>query len=198
MISAGLLITIACAFTAAANIKHDLLNNTNIDKRVLRRLTSLLETNKTLDRKDIALLNRTAHSLDLDEKLVTKLMDYVNVNLTDNASVKVDESASSYDNAKQRREDKRESSATIGESPDYASSVVLASDLLSLTSAVAKVKDKVCRAQGYKFLDGLLLNKRWALKSKYNSLHVRKIIMSSIKKKLFSSSIVFFGFLQVI
>ncbi|XP_049865219.1 nose resistant to fluoxetine protein 6-like [Pectinophora gossypiella] len=164
MISIGALLTVACACAAAADIKSELLNNTHIDKRVIKRLTSFLESNKTLDRRDIALLNRTAHYLDLDEKLVTKLIDYVKENGTVDTSVLSQVTPSSY--TYEDSAGKRENSVVgaVEESPDYASSVVLASDLLSLTNAVARVDHEACREQGYRFLDGLLMNKRWALK----------------------------------
>lgn len=170
MLSAVAVLTIACAIVAAADLKHDLLNHTNIDKRVLKRLTTFLESNKTIGQREIALLNRTALSLDLEDEFVTKFTELVKqrinvTNVSDASTTKGDVTVT----AESVTEDngKRESKHTVDESPDYASSVVLASDLLALTTSVGKVKNKACREQGYRFLDGLLLNKRWALKSKY-------------------------------
>lgn len=180
MLSAGAVLAIACAIAAAVDLKHDLLNNTDIDKRVLKRLTAFLESNKTLDQRDIALLNRTAHNLDLEAELVTKLTELVkqrtNVGNVSNANTTISD-VRVITTAKPVIEDKgkRETKHAVEESPDYASSVVLASDLLALTTSVGKVKDKVCREQGYRFLDGLLLNKRWALKSKFLYYNKQKL-----------------------
>lgn len=171
MLSAGAVLVIACAIAAATDLKHDLLNNTNIDKRVIKRITTFLDSNKTLDQREIALLNRTVHNLDLKDELVTKLTELFkqrrNVSNVSNSNTTINVRV--VTTAKPVIEDKgkRETKHAVEESPDYASSVVLASDLLALTSSVGKVKDKVCREQGYRFLDGLLLNKRWALKSKF-------------------------------
>ncbi|KAJ2938849.1 hypothetical protein O0L34_g18477 [Tuta absoluta] len=153
----------ACAF-AAADLQSE-LNNTNIDKRVLKRLTTLLESNKTLDRRDLAILNRTAHHLDIDENVVNRLLELVQKNWTDPFSV--NDTSVTYDESGKKGDD---NIGPVEQSPDYASSVVLASDLLSLTHAVANVKNEVCREQGYRFLDGLLMNKRWALKSEYSKI----------------------------
>lgn len=172
MLSAGAVLTIACAIVAAADLKHDLLNHTNIDKRVLKRLTTLLESNKTIGQREIALLNRTALSLDLEDEFVTKFTELVKqrinvTNVRDASTTKGDVIVATTAEPVKEDNGKRESKHAVDESPDYASSVVLASDLLALTTSVGKVKNKACRDQGYRFLDGLLLNKRWALKSKY-------------------------------
>lgn len=171
MLSAGAVLTIACAIASAVDLKHDFLNNTNIDKRVLSRLTTFLESNKTISQREIALLNRTVLSLDLEDEFVTKFNTLVEqrINDTHNSVVNSTISDIKITTAKSVTEDKgkKESKHAVDESPDYASSVVLASDLLALTTSVGKVKNQVCREQGYRFLDGLLLNKRWALESKY-------------------------------
>ncbi|KAM3968322.1 nose resistant to fluoxetine protein 6 [Aphomia sociella] len=151
MITAGGLLTIACAVAAAA-YNLDILNNTNIDSHIIKRIETLLN-NKTINPKELALLNRTAMSFGIESDIITKLASLVN----QTAAPKVEDTLSfGY-------EEGSRDAGTVKESPDYASSVVLASDLLSLTSAVANVKEKACREQGYKFLDGLLQNKRWAL-----------------------------------
>lgn len=172
MLSAGAVLTITCAIAAAVDLKHDLLNNTNIDKRVLNRLTTFLESNKTIGQRELALLNKTALTLDLEDEFVTKFTKLVKQRISATNVSDVNTSISDITvvtTAKSVTEDKsrRESKHAVEESPDYASSVVLASDLLALTTSVGKVKKKACREQGYRFLDGLLLNKRWALKSKY-------------------------------
>lgn len=171
MLSAGAVLTIACAIATAFDLKHDLLNNTNIDKRVLSRLTTFLESNKTINQREIALLNRTALSLDLEDEFVTKFNKLIEQRINDTHDSDLNNTISDikFMTAKSVTEDKgkRESKHAVDESPDYASSVVLASDLLALTTSVGKVKNQACREQGYRFLDGLLLNKRWALESKY-------------------------------
>ncbi|XP_026326744.1 nose resistant to fluoxetine protein 6-like [Hyposmocoma kahamanoa] len=169
MLSAGAVLTITCAIAAAVDLKHDLLNNTNIDKRVLNRLTTFLESNKTIGQRELALLNKTALTLDLEDEFVTKFTKLVKQRIGATNVSDVNTSISDITvvtTAKSVTEDKskRESKHAVEESPDYASSVVLASDLLALTTSVGKVKNKACREQGYRFLDGLLLNKRWALK----------------------------------
>lgn len=171
MLSAGAVLTIACAIAAAADLKHDLLNNTNIDKRVLKRLTTFLESNKTIGQREIALLNKTALSLDLEDEFVTKFNELIKqltnfTNFSDANTSISDVNVVTTSKPVLEEKGKRESKHAVDESPDYASSVVLASDLLALTTSVGKVKNKACREQGYRFLDGLLLNKRWALKSK--------------------------------
>lgn len=160
MISIGLVLTIACAVSAVENT----LNDTNIDQRVLKRLTNIL-SNSNFDSRDIAALNRTAETLGLDKDLISQLSESLITKLSDVQDKKTDVGYNVYEDGMRSSADPIVNS--VDESPDYASSVVLASDLLSLTSAVANVKEKVCREQGYRFLDGLLLNKRWALKSKY-------------------------------
>ncbi|XP_028028597.1 nose resistant to fluoxetine protein 6-like [Bombyx mandarina] len=127
-------------------------NITNTD--ALARLTPLLDSNRTVNEQDLALLNRTADKLGLDRDLIAKFV----ANRTERASQR-NPAYNEYEG-----DTKDTQVRVIGESPDYASSVVLASDLLSLTSAIASLKDNACRDHGYKFLDGLLLNKRWALK----------------------------------
>lgn len=139
MIAICTLLTIICAYAAAQNDS----------------LTKLSSEAITLKHDDIAALNHTVQKLGIDKDLVAKLSGLVkNISLPQDLSFTYDDSAGPK-------------VGVVEESPDYASSVVLASDLLSLTSAVASVQEKTCREQGYKFLDGLLMNKRWALKSKY-------------------------------
>lgn len=159
MLCAALLL--ACAITATQTT-NEILNNTHIDKQIIQRLATLLDSNRTLTSREFTLLNRTAANFGIDQQIVNQLTNYVKENATAKP-VAVNTASYAYDEAKDETEPK-----PVEESPDYASSVVLASDLLSLTSAVANVKEKVCREQGYKFLDGLLLNKRWALRSEYN------------------------------
>ncbi|GBP48270.1 hypothetical protein EVAR_42990_1 [Eumeta japonica] len=155
----------------------------NTDKKILHRISVILENNKTLDQRDIALINRTAQNLGLDKSLLTRLSDLVesgnghlkNGNGTAESSVlselskdvkaRVSETYNSYVDSGMAYSEQPPRVGAVEESPDYASSVVLASDLLSLTSAIANVEEKSCREQGYRFLDGLLMNKRWALKS---------------------------------
>ncbi|XP_052751582.1 nose resistant to fluoxetine protein 6-like [Galleria mellonella] len=152
MTTVGALLTITCAVAAAAsNID---LNNTNIDNNVIKRIVTVLNSNRTLNSREFALLNRTAVNLGIESEMLTKLTSLV----------KQTYEQPNRDTASYAYEEGNKGSLPVEESPDYASSVVLASDLLSLTSAVANVKENVCREQGYKFLDGLLLNKRWALK----------------------------------
>ncbi|XP_047546002.1 nose resistant to fluoxetine protein 6-like [Vanessa atalanta] len=160
MISIGALLTIACAVSA---VEHNIINNTNIDQQVLKRLSTFLNASGTLDPRDIARLNRTAQNLRLDKDLIAKLSETIkndmrNVKKTEDLGYNV------YDDGAEGGRREQPKLNAVDESPDYASSVVLASDLLSLTSAVANVKEKVCREQGYRFLDGLILNKRWALR----------------------------------
>lgn len=162
MLPAEVLFTIACAFVTVFG-QNDAINKTN--NAVLRRLAPLLETNKTLDTRDLQLLTKTAEKLGVDKEIIEKFI----ANKTEPPKHLVDVNKPSY-NAYEGIDGKETPKIrVIEESPDYASSLVLASDLLSLTSAVASVKEDVCREQGYNFLDGLILNKRWALKSEYLS-----------------------------
>nr|XP_013190090.1 unnamed protein product [Amyelois transitella] len=140
------ILTFACTFAAAQT-------NVNIDSKVLQRLASLLDSNRTLDSRELALLNRTAANFGFDKDIVRNLTKLVR-------DTDVSDNAGSYAYEEGRKDPEE---PPVEKSPDYASSVVLASDLLSLTSAVARVKERACREQGYKFLDGLLLNKRFAL-----------------------------------
>lgn len=160
---------IACAATAAIDLNT--FNTTILNKEVLQKLSPILNSNRTLNDRDLALLNRTVQNLGLDTALVAKLSGLVKSNSTiqtDAVKKAVEEAkSSSYDAYGDEIGNKDGNVRHVEESPDYASSVVLASDLLSLTSAVASVKETVCREQGYKFLDGLIMNKRWALKSEY-------------------------------
>ncbi|CAD0198991.1 unnamed protein product [Chrysodeixis includens] len=170
MFSAAVLL-VACAATAAIDPKT--FNTTAINKQVLQKLSPILNSNITLNERELAFLNRTVQNLGVDKDLVAKLTGLVNLNgtLKKEVSKVVAEAksskSSSYDAYGDEIGNNDGNVRHVEESPDYASSVVLASDLLSLTSAVASVKDTVCREQGYKFLDGLIMNKRWALKSKY-------------------------------
>ncbi|RVE43113.1 hypothetical protein evm_012229 [Chilo suppressalis] len=144
--------TVVCALAAAQ------LNITNVDRNILRKLSNLVDSNKTIDRHTLAALNKT-----FNNELVAKLGSLVNL---DKVIVKNDtktDDTEPYDVYEVPGKQKP-SIMQVEESPDYASSVVLASDLLSLTSAVSNLKEEECRKQGLKFLDGLLLNKRWALK----------------------------------
>lgn len=166
------LLVLACAIASAdkslADYKDDILNTTNIDKKVINRLSSLFDPNKTLDNRDLAILNKTAQNFGVEKGLVDKLSNLLKKNDTvQSVLTRLSEDAkdTSY-NVYKDEGGTVEELGPIQVSPDYASSVVLASDLLSLTSAVSSVNEKICREQGYRFLDGLLLNKRWALRSK--------------------------------
>ncbi|XP_045764133.1 nose resistant to fluoxetine protein 6 [Maniola jurtina] len=155
MISIGVLVL---AFAIATT--GQTYNETNIDQQVLKRLNNIINATGHLDPRDIARLNRTAHNLGLDRDLIAKLSERLKNEM--DVKRKHDPSYNLYEDGTGNSEASRVD--VVEESPDYASSVVLASDLLSLSSAVANVKEQVCREQGYRFLDGLLLNKRWALK----------------------------------
>lgn len=159
MISIGVLV-VALAVASTAQ-KY---NDTNIDQQVLKRLNTIINATGSLDSRDIARLNRTAHNLGLDKDLIAKLSERLK-NERD-VKRKHDSNYNLYEDGTGNNGAPRVDTSIVDESPDYASSVVLASDLLSLSSAVENVKETVCREQGYRFLDGLLLNKRWALKSK--------------------------------
>ncbi|CAG9791792.1 unnamed protein product [Diatraea saccharalis] len=148
--------TIVCAFAAAQS------NFTNVDKNLLRKLSTLVNANKTIDRRTLLAFNKT-FSDELAAKLGS-LVDLDKLNIKNkSADNKTDDDTEPYDVYEMPGRTKP-SIAHVEESPDYASSVVLASDLLSLTSAVSNIKEEECRKQGLKFLDGLLENKRWALK----------------------------------
>lgn len=173
MISVTVILLAACFATADKNINKEENNKTNIDKR-LDKFLSFAE-NRTFDARDLEVLNRTAYSLKLDQELVSKLRDLVNSSVKTSSKSKSPSIPLSSSSNHGRLDEGRRSQPVLNsveESPAYASSVVLASDLLSLTKAVANVKDRVCREQGYKFLDGLLLNHRWALRSKFLLLFV--------------------------
>ncbi|XP_038213204.1 nose resistant to fluoxetine protein 6-like [Zerene cesonia] len=142
-------ITVVLLFACAIAAEN---NDTDIDKQVLKRLATVIGDNKNLDPRDVTRLYRTAQVLGIDKDLVDKIFERVNES---DRVIHKDKGYNVYSDAEK---------GPLGESPDYASSVVLASDLLSLTSAVSNVADKLCREQGYRFLDGLLSNKRWALK----------------------------------
>lgn len=132
---------------------------------MLQKLSQTLKSNKTLYQNDFALLNKTIQNLGVDKELIAK---FTGINIsTEKAKPKVAEEGTSYKAYGDEIGNDNGNVRHVEESPDYASSVVLASDLLSLTSAVASVQETVCREQGYKFLDGLIMNKRWALKSEY-------------------------------
>lgn len=145
MLKILLVFSLACAIVA---------DDTNIDDKVLTRLADVIDEKKSLDPRDVSRLYRAAQALGLDRELIDKLSRQLN------ATEKIIHKDAGYNVYADFEK------GPLGESPDYASSVVLASDLLSLTSAVGNVADKLCREQGYRFLDGLLSNKRWALKSK--------------------------------
>lgn len=169
MFSAAIFL-IACAATAAIDPKT--VNTPLFNKEVLQKLSPILNSNRTLNERELALLNRTVQNLGVDNELLARLTGLVR-NSTVNGTVQRDPKAvvetksSSYDAYGDEIGNMEGSVRHVEESPDYASSVVLASDLLSLTSAVASVKETTCREHGYKFLDGLIMNKRWALKSEY-------------------------------
>lgn len=152
MFTIGTIITIACALVAA----------TDEEKTKNDALRKIATDFKTLELDDLAFLNSTAQTIGVNKDLIAKLSGLVSKNLSNPDPVR-DRGYNAYDDGNDGPK-----IGVIEESPDYASSVVLASDLLSLTSAVAAVKEKSCREQGYKFLDGLLTNKRWALKSEYS------------------------------
>lgn len=159
---------IACAATAAIDVKT--FNTTSLNNEVLQKLSPLLNSNRTLTERDLALLNRTVQNLGVDKNLVERLANLVRNNTIQKeaeSKASTEAKTSSYDAYGDDIGNRDGSVRHVEESPDYASSVVLASDLLSLTSAVASVKETTCREHGYKFLDGLIMNKRWALKSKY-------------------------------
>lgn len=147
MLSAAILLTIVCAITGQN------VNETKLTEKILKRITPLADTaTKTLE---------LISPLGVDRELVEKIAT------TAKTAAKLADDFSYITNVDGGGGGKNPVLKSIEESPDYASSVVLASDLLSLTTAVANVKERACREQGYKFLDGLLQNKRWALKSKY-------------------------------
>lgn len=158
-------------------IKDNISNKTNIDRRLLHRISNIIEANKTLTQRDVELLNRTALKLGINNDVINQLSYIINGKFNKNESkvfARDDNSVKAEDyNTYKDSDDDQHNIGPIEESPAYASSVVLASDLLSLTRAVANVKDKVCREQGYKFLDGLLINKRSALRSKYMILLIK-------------------------
>lgn len=154
----------AAALLAIASVAALSLNETTVDKHLLKRLSTYLDSNKTIDIDKLRNLNKTVL---LNKELVTILNNYVNEqNQSKPTNSKVSDEVESY-NVYENGKMGSTLVESIEESPDYASSIVLASDVLSLTSAVANVEDQTCREQGYRFLDGLLQNKRWALKSKY-------------------------------
>ncbi|CAB3229224.1 unnamed protein product [Arctia plantaginis] len=160
MIKAALLV-FACA--AAADIDLQQLNTTVlVNKELLQKLSETLKSNRTIDKNDLAKLNRTIQSLGVNRDLIAKFTGLVTSTENNIAQGSVEGRAyTAYGDEIGNNEGKVRH---VEESPDYASSVVLASDLLSLTSAVASVKETACREQGYKFLDGLIMNRRWALK----------------------------------
>ncbi|XP_022828881.1 nose resistant to fluoxetine protein 6-like [Spodoptera litura] len=166
MFSAAIFL-IACAATAAIDPKT--VNTPLFNKEVLQKLSPILNSNRTLNERELALLNRTVQNLGVDYDLVARLTGLVRNNSADGTVQRdpktvVETKSSSYDAYGDEIGNRDGSVRHVEESPDYASSVVLASDLLSLTSAVASVKETTCREHGYKFLDGLIMNKRWALK----------------------------------
>ncbi|KAL0839333.1 hypothetical protein ABMA28_016072 [Loxostege sticticalis] len=151
----------AAALLAIASVAALSLNETTVDKHLLKRLSTYLDSNKTIDIDKLRNLNKTVL---LNKELVTILNNYVNEqNQSKPTNSKVSDEVESY-NVYENGKMGSTLVESIEESPDYASSIVLASDVLSLTSAVANVEDQTCREQGYRFLDGLLQNKRWALK----------------------------------
>ncbi|CAH2063670.1 unnamed protein product, partial [Iphiclides podalirius] len=154
MISLGVLLTIACAVQAIG------LNRANITEQVLRRIIPLPDSPGSTGIKRSDILNTTAAALGLDTDALARLSARAK-SVSSQAGRIAD---FSYITNAAIPAVGRPVLKSIEESPDYASSVVLASDLLSLTTAVGNVKEKACREQGTKFLDGLLQNKRWALK----------------------------------
>lgn len=151
MYTIGTIIAIACALVAA----------TDEEKTKIDALSKIAADLKTLGIDNLAFLNSTVQKVGVNKDLIAKLTGLVSKNLSKPDPVR-DRGYNTYNDGIAGPK-----IGVVEESPDYASSVVLASDLLSLTSAVASVKEKACREQGYKFLDGLLMNKRWALKSEY-------------------------------
>ncbi|KPJ10531.1 Nose resistant to fluoxetine protein 6 [Papilio machaon] len=145
MLSAAILLTIVCA------ISGQNVNETRLTEKILKRITPLADTAT----KALELIS----PLGVDKELVEK------ITTTAKTAAKLADDFSYIANVDGAGGGENPVLKSIEESPDYASSVVLASDLLSLTTAVANVKERACREQGYKFLDGLLQNKRWALKT---------------------------------
>ncbi|XP_072941753.1 nose resistant to fluoxetine protein 6-like [Epargyreus clarus] len=159
MIAIGALLSI-CAASILGQSTFE--NNTNIDKQV--NLSTIVNANRTLD-VSIPALNKT---VSLGDELLAKLENTVKnaeIGVKNDKNLQKSDPNSGYNTYEEDLAKLDPAKLNpVDESPDYASSVVLASDLLSLTSAIANVKEKTCREHGYKFLDGLLLNKRWALK----------------------------------
>lgn len=147
MIQIATVLAIAAAAFAANQTVNDIISKIAAD-----RLTN----------DDLAIINATVKNLEINKELVAKISGLVNRNSTRPESIIVP-AYNAYDDGSSGPK-----IGVVDESPDYASSVVLASDLLSLSSAIAAVTEKSCREQGYKFLDGLLMNRRWALKSEYS------------------------------
>ncbi|XP_068628049.1 nose resistant to fluoxetine protein 6-like [Battus philenor] len=147
------LLTIVCAITAQN------VNDTKITEKILQRIAPLADTaTKTLE-----LINNPpiAQTLGIDQEVVAKLSTTARTVGSHAAKIAGD---FSYITNVDSLGGQNPMLKPVEESPDYASSVVLASDLLSLTTAVASIKEKACREQGQNFLEGLMQNKRWALK----------------------------------
>ncbi|CAG5010480.1 unnamed protein product [Parnassius apollo] len=157
MISIGVLLTIVCAITA------NKITETKLSEQILRRLNPLADIPiKTPEPITTGLINKTLDSLGINKDAVAKLSE--KVKSASSQAAKIAEDFSYITRMDNTGNQPGPILKSVEESPDYASSVVLASDLLSLTSAIANVKEKSCREQGHKFLEGLLQNKRWALK----------------------------------
>lgn len=157
MISLGVLLTIVCAVQSIGS------NDTKLTEQLLKSIVPLPDRPGKSDVKYPGLINNTASAFGIDTDAVTRLAAKAK-SLGSQAGRIAD---FSYITNAVSPGLGNPVLKSIEESPDYASSVVLASDLLSLTTAIGNVKERACREQGTKFLDGLLQNKRWALKSKY-------------------------------
>lgn len=155
MISLGVLLTIVCAAQSIG------FNDTKLTEQLLKRIVPLPDSPGKPEVKRPSLINNTASALGIDTDAIAKLAAQVK-SFSSQAGRIAD---FSYITNAVSPGVGNPVLKSIEESPDYASSVVLASDLLSLTTAVGNVKERACREQGTKFLDGLLQNKRWALKS---------------------------------
>ncbi|VVC92275.1 unnamed protein product [Leptidea sinapis] len=125
-----IILIVACAALCAG---ADVNNNTDLDHQVLKRLVSILNDSKNLDLKDVGRLLKTAQSLGINEELVERLLENTK-NETKDRVIRKEMGYNSYADA---------DGSGPKESPDYASSVVLASDLLSLTSAVSNVANEM-------------------------------------------------------
>lgn len=156
-----LLLTLSCALAAAIDLKNS--NITLINKEMVQNVS---DTSKFYETK----FNKTVFNLGTDF-----VENFVGVsNISDGLKVVAERRiADVYRDLIEAKQVVKQ----VEEYPDYASSVVSLGELLSLSSAIGSVQETICKDLGKKFLEGVVMNKTWALRSEYFCFNNGKIIV---------------------